>query len=357
MSPLLRSVEKAGIEGVKRKSNPQNISADDFFSDAKVVRSMFAQLVKGETERVAIIPSASYGLGNVIRNIKSRPGGKVITVHEEYPSDVYTLYRICDEHQLQLITVRPPDDEKGRGRRWNERLLEAIVPGTVLINLASINWTDGTVFDLEAIGKRAHEVGALFVVDGTQSVGVMEMDVERFHIDALVCAGYKWLLGPYTSGFAWYGSYFDNGIPNEESWMNRPGSDNFSGLTGYEREYLPKAGRYNMGQFSNFINLPMVKAGLTQLQEWTPAAINQYCDQVSTPLIQHINNKGFWIEEAHSRAKHLFGFRLPTHLPIESVRQKLKERNVTVSFRGSAIRVSPHVYNNEKDIKALIECL
>src|SRR5215207_2779959 len=110
MSPLLKSVEEAGIKGLARKRDPYNITAEDFFNDAIEVRKLFAELVHTDSERIALIPSASYGLGIVIRNIKPTPGSKVIAVHEEFPSDVYTIQRICSEHGLELITVKPPAD-------------------------------------------------------------------------------------------------------------------------------------------------------------------------------------------------------------------------------------------------------
>ncbi|MGB8190997.1 MAG: aminotransferase class V-fold PLP-dependent enzyme [Chitinophagaceae bacterium] len=357
MSPLLRSAEQAGKDGLMKKRNPVNVRPEDFFNDGSEVRALFAGLVKADKDRIALIPSASYGLGIVIQNIKPAKGGRVVTVHEEFPSDVYSLHRICSDHQLELVTVQPPEDLNGRGRKWNERILDAITPNTSLVNLSSVHWADGTIFDLEAIGKRAKEVGALFVVDGTQSVGAMKVDVSRYHIDALICAGYKWLLGPYTSGMAFLGEYFDDGRPLEETWLNRLGSENFRGLVDYQPLYHPKASRYNMGECSNFINLPMQKAALAQILEWTPDAISAYCSQLTAPLVEYLTANGFWLEQEAYRAKHLFGFRLPGHLNIEAVQQELLKKKVVVSLRGNAVRVSPHVYNDHRDMQALTDAL
>jgi selenocysteine lyase/cysteine desulfurase len=357
MSPLLRAVEQAGIDGMQRKRNPYHIKPEDFFEDGKEARALFARLVNAPADRVALIPSVSYGLGIVIHNIRPRPRGKMVTVHEEFPSDVHSLYRIKQEHGLELVMVRPPDELRNRGRKWNERLLDAIDHNTVLVNLSSVHWSDGTTFDLEAIGKRAKEVGALFVVDGTQSVGAKEMDVKRFHIDALLCAGYKWLLGPYTSGFAYFGEYFDEGRPLEETWLNRLGSENFKDLVNYESAYHPKAARYNMGEYSNFINLPMQMAALQQIHAWGTDAIEEYCTSLTYPFIEFLSENGFWLEEAAFRSKHIFGFRAPAHVSIENIQQRLLQRKVMVSLRGSAVRVSPHVYNDEADIQALMDAL
>ena len=355
MSPLLKAVEDAGIEGMRRKRTPHSIGPADFFEDSETVRQLFGRLVNAEPGRVAIIPSVSYGLAVVVQNCKPKKGGRVVTVFEEFPSDIYALHRLCADHELELVTVEPPDEPENRGRMWNQRILEAIVPGVELVNLSSVHWADGTLFDLEAIGKRARQVGAMFVVDGTQSVGAMEMNVKRFYIDALICAGYKWLLGPYTSGFAYYSERFDGGRPLEESWLNRLGSDNFRELVNYQPEYYPGAGRYNMGEHSNFIHLPMLKASLTQILEWTPAAITDYCKELSAPLLEYLQQSGFWVEEEAWRAGHIFGFRLPAQVSLPKLQQSLADRKVVVSLRGSAVRVSPHLYNDEEDMNRLVE--
>lgn len=357
MSPLLRSVERAGIEGMIRKRNPHTITPRDFFSDGEEVRSLFGRLVNAPAERIALIPSASYALGTVIRNCRAQKGGRIVTVHEEFPSDVLSLHRICHEQGLELITIQPPAELEGRGRIWNERILDAIQPGTVMVNLSSIHWADGTLFDLEAIGKRAKDAGALFVVDGTQSVGALDFDVKKYGVDVLICAGYKWLLGPYTSGCAYFGEYFDGGIPIEETWLNREGSENFRELVNYEPTYREAAARYNMGEYSNFINLPMLKESLRQILEWTPSAIQEYCTRLTQPLLEHLQSNGFIVEEESFRSKHLFGFRLPAHVMLEDLQQRLTANKVIVSLRGSAVRLSPHLYNDERDVDALMDAL
>jgi selenocysteine lyase/cysteine desulfurase len=357
MSPLLKRVEKAGIDGLIKKRNPAHIKPSDFFNEAVEVRALFAKLVNAPSERIALIPSVSYGMGVVIQNVRLKKGGKVITVQEEFPSNVNSLYRICQEQGLELVPVPPPAGLKERGKTWNERLLEAITANTVMVNLSPVHWAEGTLFDMEAIGKRAKEVGALFIVDGTQAVGAMDFDIKKCQVDALICAGYKWLLGPYTSGCAYFGEYFDGGKPLEETWLNRIGSENFRSLVCYQPDYREGAFRYNMGEFSNFINLPMLREALTQILEWTPAAIQQYCSALVQPLIAHLKVNGFWVEDEKYRAKHLIGIRLPEQLKIESVEERLSQNKVIVSLRGHAVRLSPHVYNDDKDIEAMIASL
>ena len=164
------------------------------------------------------------------------------------------------------------------------------------------------------------------------------------------------MLGPYSLGLAYYSDYFNDGEPIENNWINRYKSEDFSKLVNYESRYQPKAGRYNMGEYSNFTLTPMLINSLEQLQQWNPAQIQQYCHQISKNAIEKLRNLGCFIEEDAYRAKHLFGVYLPKHMDLDKLKASFKANNVYVSFRGSAIRVSCNVYNTEGDFDKLVAC-
>ncbi len=357
MSPLMKSVEEAGIRGMQRKRNPGDITPDDFFDEADSVRTLFAELINARSEQIAIIPSVSYGLASAIRNLPLDSGDTVLMVADEFPSDYYAVAQWCKAHNKKLNTVAPPDSILQRGETWNHLILESITENVVAVVMSSIHWTDGTIFDLKAIGQRCHEVNARFVVDGTQSVGAMPIDVDDFRIDALICAGYKWLLGPYAIGLAYYGEAFEHGDPIEEAWVNRSNARNFSSLTQYAEDYTPGAGRYNVGEYGNFILIPMVKIALEHILDWKVENIRDYCASLSDPLALSLRNQGFWLEEPGRRAPHLMGIGLPPHMDVDKVIANLKEKKIYVSRRGKSIRVSVHVYNTEIDTRALEDTL
>ncbi|MBS1486192.1 MAG: aminotransferase class V-fold PLP-dependent enzyme [Bacteroidetes bacterium] len=358
MSPLLKSVEKAGIQGLLSKRNPSFLSSGDFFTGADELRSEFAQLINAKNKnQIAIIPSASYGLANAAKNIKLKRGENLIVAAEQFPSNVYPWMNLSKESGASIKTIHPPSFLEDRGKIWNEKILDSIDSATRLVALGHVHWADGTKFDLMKIRKRTREVGALLVIDGTQSVGALPFDVRTIQPDALICGGYKWLLGPYAIGLAYYGNYFDQGIPIEENWINRKNSEDFSGLVTYEANYQPGALRYDVGERSNFILVPMMTAALKQINQWTPGRIQEYCQKISARPITRLREAGYWIEREEQRGHHLFGIRLPQQKSIREVRAKLKENKIAVSVRGEALRVSPYLYNSEKDLMKLVETL
>lgn len=357
MSPLPRPVEQAGFEGMRRKRVPSRITSDDFFTESDEVRGLFAKLVNvPDPQRIAIIPAASYGIAAAVRNTAMRPGQNVVVAAEQFPGNVYAWLSRCRREGLDLRTVHaPPGPARGEG--WTARILEAIDRSTAAVALGHVHWTDGTRFDLLRIGERARACGAAFIVDGTQSVGALPFDVQEVRPDALICAAYKWLLGPYSIGVAYFGPRFDEGTPLEETWIARRDSEDFAGLVDYRDDYQPGAVRYDVGERSNFILVPMLAAALRLLDGWRAHDIQAYCHDLTRELVAEAQAVGFTVEDAAWRGAHLFGLRAAADLSMDSLSDRLRERNVIVSRRGSAIRISPHLYNDADDIAVLTEAL
>ena len=355
MGPLPESVEIAGYQGIAKKALPYEISRSDFFQPVEDLCRLFARLIHlDDPQRVALIPSSSYGIANVVKNVNIQPGQKVVSVDEVFPSNYYPWKRLADENGAQIHLVKPPAGTLNRGMDWNEKLLEAIDNETIVVAMPHVHWTDGTLFDLKAIRAKTREVGALLIIDGTQSVGALPFDVREIQPDALIVAGYKWLLGPYGFGLAYYGPHFDQGEPIEENWINRLHSERFEDLVNYQPAYRPGAQRYSVGENSQFIAVAMLAASIGLILEWGVENIQTYCRQLSKPYLDELQDMGFWVENEAWRGHHLFGVRLPKDRNIELLKAEASVQQVYVSFRGEAVRVSPHVYNEAKDMEQLI---
>jgi selenocysteine lyase/cysteine desulfurase len=358
MGPLMRDTEKTGIRGLRLKRNPAGITPGDFFSTTELLRAEFARMIScDQRTRVVVIPSVSYGMATVAKNVTMEKDQHIIVAAEQFPSNYYAWKKLCDEDGGSMKIVSPPVQLQNRGKVWNERILEAIDTKTKVVALGHVHWADGTKFDLEAIRKKTKEVGALLIIDGTQSVGALPFDVGKIDPDALIVAGYKWLLGPYSIALAYFGKHFDNGIPLEENWINRKESENFSALVSYQEEYQEGSLRFEVGEHSNFIHVPMLLNSVTQLNRWGITNIQEYCREISTESISQLRGHGFWIEDENFRGSHLFGIRIPKEKNIEQLKASLIKKNIFVSFRGDAMRVSPNVYNTTEDMNRLTKAL
>ena len=356
MAPASKRVAAAGRRALERIEAPARLGIADFFEPSTRVRQLFAQIIGApDADRVAIVPSVSYAMATIARNTPLAPGQAVVVVEEQFPSVVYTWRRACREAGATLRTVAAPDTAASRAEAWNAALLDAIDERTAVVAVPVLHWTDGLRFDVNAVGTRARAVGARFVIDGTQSVGALPFDLARTRPDALVCAGYKWLTGPYSVGVAWYGPAFDGGTPIEENWITRPDSDRFNELVNYRDDYRPGAIRYDVGERSNFVLLPMLEAALEQVREWGAETVAAHTRALTAAAVPRLRELGCRIEDEHWRAGHLLGVRLPTGVDVAQLGRSLAARQVSVSLRGGAIRVAPHLYNDAGDVDALID--
>jgi selenocysteine lyase/cysteine desulfurase len=359
MSPLSKRVQEAGIAGVRRKAAPAKIRPDDFFTGCEEIRGLFARLVNApDPARVAIIPAVSYGLATVARNTPVGRGQNIVTVQHQFPSNVHIWRRVCASTDSTFRVVSSPTGAgAGEASSWNEAILEAIDGDTAIVAVGPLHWTDGTRFDLARIGERAREVGAAFIIDGTQAVGAEPFDVQELQPDALICAAYKWLTGPYSIGAAYLGPRYDDGVPLEETWQGKEGSEDFAGLVEQGTAYRPGAARYDVGETANFVLVPMFIAALEQLLEWGVVNIQGYIRGLTRGLLQGGRLEELGLGVARPHGEHLFGLHLPEDIEVRQVQARLRERDVFVSVRGSVIRVSPHIYNEPADIDALVDAL
>jgi selenocysteine lyase/cysteine desulfurase len=358
MGPLPLRAQEAGIAGIRRKAAPLDIAPIDFFQDSDAARALFAAIIGApRPERVAILPAVSYGVAIAARNLPCRAGQRIITAGAQFPSNVYGWSRLAAERGAELHAVPAPQEHGARGAAWTAAILDAIDERTAIAALPHVHWTDGTRFDLESIGERARAAGAAFVIDGTQSIGALPFDIQRIRPDAVLCAAYKWLLGPYGLTFGWFGDRFDDGVPLEETWIGREHSEDFQRLVEYRTAYQPGAVRYDVGERSNFVLLPIALAAMTLVHSWGAGAIQEYCDALFGPVIAEAASLGFGVEPGAWRGAHLFGLRAPSGLDLQQLDGELRASRVYASLRGSALRVAPNVYNDAGDAAALLRVL
>jgi selenocysteine lyase/cysteine desulfurase len=351
MSPQLRSARELGERVVSRKSRPWEITPGDFFEDTEKTRALFAQLVGGEADGVALIPSVSYGIAVAAANVKVEPGERILILEDQFPSNVYSWRELAQSSGAELVTVPRPVDYD-----WTSAVLRYLDEKAAVVSVPNCHWTDGSLVDLARVGERARQVGAALVVDAIQSLGAHPFDVDEVGPDFLVASAYKWLLGPYGVGFMYVGEEYREGTPIEHNWINRRGSENFSGLVAYEDTFQPGARRYDVGERSNFVLLPMANEALRQILDWGVENVSETIGGLTDQIEEEARDRGIVAIPAKRRARHMVGLKLGSAVP-EDLAARLAEKGVFVSVRGESVRVSPHLYNTTQDAERLFEVI
>ena len=350
-SPQLNKIRDAGYAGVKRKSHPWKVGAEDFFTESEHARELFSQLIGANAADVAIIPAVSYGIAVAAELVAVKEGDEIVVLEDQFPSNYYPWLELARARNARLVTLPRPRDWD-----WTAALLEHINQKTAVVALPNVHWTDGSIIHLEKIAEKCRETGTELVLDVTQSLGALPISVKEMKPSFLVTAAYKWLLGPYSFGFLYVRPDLQNKIPLEHNWINRKNSEDFGGLVNYRDEFQTGARRFDVGERSNFALMPMVVAALRQIHEWGVAQIQASLSVLTGKLASGALELGLNVAPAEKRAGHLLGIRFPKGLP-DGILQSLAEKNIFVSLRGDAMRVSPHLYNDERDISRLLSVL
>src|SRR5204863_7689637 len=140
---------------------------------------------------------------------------------------------------------------------WTEPILQAIDAQTAVLSVPICHWTDGALIGIEAVARRARSVGAALVIDASQSLGIVPLDVKELDPDFVVSVGYKWLLGPFGTSYLYVAPRHQEGRSVEQAWAMRRGSEDLARLTEYQSEFRRGARRFDAGEHQNFILLPM----------------------------------------------------------------------------------------------------
>jgi selenocysteine lyase/cysteine desulfurase len=351
LAPQLRSVSDAGREAVGRKEAPWSISAPDFFAGTEALRTRVARLTGGDADGVALIPSVSYGAGIAAANLKLGAGQEVLVLEDEFPSNRYPWEPAAAAAGARIVTVPRPADHD-----WTAALLERIGEATGVVAVPNCHWTDGGLVDLVRVGEAARASRAALVVDVSQSLGARPVDVAAVQPDVLISVGYKWLLGPYALGYCWIAPQHRGGLPLEQTWLGRAGSEDFTRLVGYTDQYRPGARRFDVGEASNFVLVPMALAALDQVLAWGVEAIAATIAPLAGRIAADAEALGVAVAPAHLRAGHMLGLRLPAGAG-PAVAEALAAERVHVSLRGDSLRISPNVYNTAEDLDRLRDVL
>ena len=351
MSPTMRSVAEAGEAAIRRKEHPWTISPVDFFTDSEIARGLFADVVNADSDEVAIVPSASYGMAIAAQNLSVGPDNRILVLDEQFPSNLYVWSELAKRTGARIDVVPRPDDDD-----WTAAILNRIGPDIAIAALPNNHWTDGGLIDLEQIGAALRDVGAALAVDATQSLGAMPFDVRRVRPDFLVAACYKWMLGPYSLGFLYVDPKHHAGQPIEHNWITRAGSEDFSGLVNYRDDYQPGARRFDMGERANFGLMPQAIAALRQILDWGVDNIQATLSARTGEIAARARGMGIDSVSQGLRAGHFLGLRFEGGVP-EGLGARLAAEKIHISVRGSSVRVTPHLYTNDEDIERFFDAL
>jgi selenocysteine lyase/cysteine desulfurase len=288
-------------------------------------------------------------MATAAKNINLKKGQSVIILEKQFPSNVYPWQDLAKKSELNLITIK-----KENGFSLTESILQAIQSDTGLLALPNCHWMDGAYVDLEKVSRKAKSVGALLVLDLSQSLGALPTNIDQIDPDFAVAAGYKWMLGPYGLGYMYIAPRWQNvWEPLENSWLTREKSEDFSQLTEYTSILKSGAKKFDAGEYLMLSLRTMSIAGAKQILSWGVENIQSSIGELTAVIKDYNESKGISVQESVGHISAIpFGDRDP-----RKIKEALAKRNINVSYRDTYIRVSPHLYNTREEIDSLLKCV
>lgn len=354
-SPLPLKTLEAGRAAVGRKGMPWTLEADFAGRQHERARAASARLINADAADIALIPSISYGVATAAKLLTIERGTRVIVLQDDHSSPVLEWQTRADAQGFAVETVRSPDDGD-----WTSAVLQAIErPGAAPVNLASISsvhWSDGGLIDIEKVGAALRQRGARFLIDATQSAGVLPIDVKRLDPDFVIFPTYKWLLGPYGRAFLYIARRHQDGIPLEQTSAGRRNVRAENAVYFSDLSYVDDARRFDMGERDHFISLEMASIGIEMMADWGAAAVAQRLAMLTDRIADGLAGTGVSMPDRRVRAPHILSLGFAEGMPAGLV-AALGSEGVYVAARLGRMRVSPHVFNDEADADRFVAAL
>src|SRR5215467_9367811 len=354
-SPIPKGAIKRMLEAIEWKKFPQRIPDAAFFDVPNRLRASIAQLVGGRAEEVALTTGASTGMSAVAYGMEWRPGDEVITASGEFPLQYATWKPMEEREGIKVTVVRP-----GGAFHTAEDFIAALSPRTRLVSLSHVRFDNGAMVDAQKLAAACHAQGALLLLDVSQSCGAVPLDVTRIGADFLVCAGYKWLVGPFGTGFFWAKhEHIAKMRPGPFYWMAAEGVNNFADLATAPPRPANAAKRWDAAETANYYDLAALEGGVELVLRAGVETVAEHNHRLIEQLFARLPKDRCVVASPKERAdRGPYGcFEARSREKTHELYQKLRSENVITSLREGKIRVSPYLYNTERDIDRLISVI
>jgi len=355
MTPIPRSAMAAGERGVRVKAAPWDMTIASYYDEVERARELAASFIGAAADDIAVIPATSYGIAVAAANVAAPAGSVILMMENEHTSHRYAWYELATRTGARVVTVKRRPDEQ-----WTSAIVSAIRTSQTPVSVVAgtiVHWFEGIAVDIEAVSEAAHSVGASLVMDGTQWVGAVPFDVSRVRPDFLAFATYKFLLGPYRLAFLYADKARQRtGRPIEFHSWNRKGGERPDFYLETMPDYQPGARRFDMGERSDFAVLPMAIDAMELLGGWGVSAVHEWLLHLNRLIWQQAEARGLTGPDADMRAGHIAVVELGDRYR-DDLASRLRERGAHVTVRGTKMRITPHVYNDEDDIVRFFDIL
>jgi selenocysteine lyase/cysteine desulfurase len=345
-------------ETVKTKMDREETypSAGHNADDWREIRAKCASLLGPgcRKEEIALTSTATEGINIVVNGLPLQRGDEVITsTHEHVALNVPLLNKM----KTKGIAIRTFKPDLAAGGANLDRIESLITQQTRLIFISHNTCTTGQLFPVREIGAMAKSRGIWFALDGAQSLAHLPIDIKDIGADFYAASGHKWLLGPKRTGVLY--------LREDLLEILKPSivgaySDEMNDMEKRLLKFHPTAQRYEFGTQNDALIYGLGKAvdfvsaiGLEAI--WKH---NRRLTELFYSGLQGIPEAEILSPAEEEYRSSMITFRLKGR-DNSKISSSLTGKRLRVRTVGEAnidgIRVSFHIYNNEREVQKLLE--
>lgn len=340
---------------VTAKRRPHIVDDRSFFLVAANLRQTLATLIGASRDDIALTTGAGAGLATIAYALKWSAGDEVIITGGEFPAHYATWKPMEAREGIKLQITHPQDQFIQSGD-----LIAAMTPRTRVISVSHVRFDDGSILDASSLAAACKRNGTLLVLDVSQSCGAIPMDVSSLGADFIVCAGYKYLLSPWGTGFLWAKpENADLLRPGPYNWLSQD-VETFARLNYVDPRPARTLSRWDAAQASSIynFNLTVMEASARFVLNATPALIHDHNQSLIDYFFERLPDGYRLASPRQASHRGVFGcIEVGSRGDTESLYQTLRDERFVVALREGKIRVAPHLLNSTQDMDRLLVSL
>lgn len=353
--PLPRAAVEEVHEAVMWKTALHLLGEELFFEVPLRLRRALGKLIGAPADDIILGNSASYGLHLLANGTRWDAGDEVLLVAGDFPADLLPWFAL-QERGVRVRLIHPQEQVL-----QPDELESHFTKFTKLLCVTYVHSFNGHAIDVHRLGRMCRANNVTFVVNCSQALGARTFDVSQIEVDAITSVGFKWLCGPYGTGFCWMRPELRESLKyNQAYWLamltpedlakESPEIDARSDLG---------ARRYDIFGTANFFNFKPWTAAVEYLLEQGIDRIAAHNHRLVSQLIEGLDGERFDVlspRESAARSSLVFvSHKDPTR--NSEIYKGLKKRGVYVAFRAGKLRFSPHLYNTTDDLNYALSVL
>jgi selenocysteine lyase/cysteine desulfurase len=356
--PLPRDAVEAAKRALHRKVQPNLIADEDFHRTPARLRAALARLVNAHEKDIVLGNSASYGVHLIVNGLAWRAGDEVLVPADDFPASILPWTVLEPAVKVRRLAT----DE---GMLTTDALASQLDDRTRVVCISWVNSFSGRINDLSALGSLCRDKGVLFVVNATQGLGSLSLDVDDLPADAVTSCGFKWLCGPYGTGFCWLHPDLQAQLESRQAYWLALAGERWSDLERHDDASSDDASNDDLGAArfdvfgtANFLNFEPWTASVEHVLSVGLDAISAHNALLIERLVDGIDAEEWRLVSGLDPSERSTMVVLePRRGSADDATSRLGRARIDVAERRGRIRISPHLYNSLDDIDRTLTAL